>query len=508
MYKPAYLSYTGVLTALVLAIGSALLAYIIGSLVIPLAIVGLLAALLGAAWVIVRPIRFVYLILLILPFHIMIMVFLFGFMGLSQEIVRGLASWKDATLCLLIFTIILGIVLSGKKRFQLASSDVFAYLFLLQLFLYLVFGSVLLGSKVQLVGRLYGLRDSGALFACYLLGRAIECKTNELERLFKVVLTVASIISIIGLVEWIFLPDEFFVFLGVSTYFSDFLGVDYTGEAWGQGLPANFWTYMGSSYVRRSVSVYMSSQGFAITFLVVLPISVYFMLYKSKDRRKSFWIFVLNAVALLATITRTTIIACIMVFFIMAKLAGKSGWVKKGFLGALLLFVLGVVFSPGVRTLIMETITWKSDSSVSHVGSWQQSLHMLEGSPIFGYGLSEAGQNSARFGGRAVGEENVFFRVVGEMGSIGLLLYIGFWVTCLAELGGMFSRGNPLPETNGLIVLGIAFGIGFLINSLTADILSSTYPDIAIGFFLGMIRNTVGLEKCPAGTKGMVVENE
>ncbi|MEO7425754.1 MAG: O-antigen ligase family protein [Fibrobacteria bacterium] len=455
-----------------------------------------------------RPLRFTFVILILLPFHILLMVFLFGFLGLPAGVVRTLASWKEGAVCFLILAILFGMVLDGKKVFYAEAADLFAMAFLLQIFVYVIIAPYL-GSEVQIVGRLYGLRDSGMLFACYFLGRAIAPSFDELERLLKWILIVGGITSALGLAEWIFLPQKFWVALGVANYFSDFLGVDFTGgDARGQGLPANFWTQMGSlGYVRRSVSVYMSSQGFAVSFLVIIPVSVYFLLYKTEQNRRNVAMVLLNSAALLATITRTSIIACVLGFFAMAHFGRKSLWLKRGYLGILAIAILGVVFSSGVRMLIVQTLTWKSDSSVTHLNSWSHSLPKIMTAPILGHGLSEAGVNGVRFGGHGVGEESVYLRMLGETGAVGFILFFGFWIANMLGQNLIRIKGERRGIVNGLSSLSIAICICYLFNCISADITTSTYTNFSIGILLGMLRTVGDRELQTAEAKGIVAQH-
>ncbi len=459
-------------------------------------------------WLMLRPLRFTLVILVLLPFHIFLMVILFGFLGLPVGVVRALASWKEGAVCFLILAILFGMVLDGKKVFYADAADLFAMAFLLQLVVYLIIGPYL-GSEVQIIGRLYGLRDSGMLFVCYFLGRAIAPIFGELERLLKWILIVGGVTSFLGLAEWIFLPQKFWVALGVANYFSDFLGVDFTGgDSGGQGLPANFWTQMGSlGYVRRSVSVYMSSQGFAVSFLVIIPVSVYFLLYRTTQNRRNVAMLLLNAVALLATITRTSIIACVLQFFTMAHFGRKSLWLKRGFMGILAIGFLGIVFSSGVRTLIMQTLMWKSDSSVTHLNSWTHSFTMIMTAPILGHGLAEAGVNGVRFGGRGVGEESVYLRMLGETGTVGFILFFGFWIANMLGQNLIRIKGERRGIVNGLSSLSIAICVGYLFNCLSADITTSTYTNFSIGILLGMLRTVADRELQKPETKGIVAQH-
>jgi hypothetical protein len=463
-----------------------LLSLLFKGLILPLGLAAVLATGLALGWFMSKPLRIVRLLFIFLPFHVMFMVIAFGLLGLPEGVVRALASWKEGVLVFFVVAILFGIVLSGKKDFPLAPSDLFACLFSFQIVLY-AFIAPLLGSRIPLVGRLYDVRDSLMLIVCYFLGRAFSLGIAELERLLKLILTVGAVTVVLGLLEWLFLPYQFFVLLGVSSYFKDFIGVNYSDGDWTQGLPTNFWTYMGSlGYVRRSVSVFMSSQGYAITFLILLPIATYFLLDK---RRGSLRMFAFQTLGLLSSITRATLVVCTLLFFTMAKLVGKSGWVKRGFLGVALLAIGALIFSEGVRTLVIETLTWQSASSVSHLGSWSGSVELIAERPWLGYGLSEAGQNSRRFGGHEAGEESTPLRIIGELGAVGFVFYLGFWVAYILEayeLGRLRPKGDAL---RGLSALAIAICIGFLLNSIAADLLSNQYNNFATGTLLGLIRS-------------------
>ena len=95
---------------------------------------------------------------------------------------------------------------------------------------------------------------------------------RNMHRLLKSILLVGVITSLYGIFEVFFLPISFHVQLGVPRYFGEVLGLSYPDYLF--GLPPNYRAEVAGQTVRRSVSTYLSGQGFAVPFLLIIPIAL------------------------------------------------------------------------------------------------------------------------------------------------------------------------------------------------------------------------------------------
>src|SRR5437867_10612394 len=103
------------------------------------------------------------------------------------------------------------------------------------------------------------------------------------------------------------------VVLGAARYVQEFLGVAPATRNNLYGLPDNYWTTVGDHVVQRAGSTYLSSQAYAIPFLIILPAATLYLLSHATRLRLPAWLgYALLWVGLLVTVTRMTLVACVL----------------------------------------------------------------------------------------------------------------------------------------------------------------------------------------------------
>jgi len=225
--------------------------------------------------------------------------------------------------------------------------------------------------------------------------------------------------------------------------------------------------------VQRAGSTYLSSQAYAIPFLIILPAATLYLLSDATRRRWPAWMgYALLWVGLLITVTRMTLVACMLQTLIVLTVHRRWGIA----LGLLATGVAGVglafAFVPDLATFAWETLAWQTGSSRSHLNDWGTALANLPAHPL-GAGLGSADFVAARFGVTALAADNQYLKYGVELGVLGLALHV-------SVLGGLLAAGvrvwrraaSPAQRRAGLLV-GIT-ALGIAINALTAVVLNST----------------------------------
>jgi hypothetical protein len=406
-----------------------------------------------------------------LPFHSLMVAVLFGAVGLDADTVRMLAAWKEIlVLGMVVFVIFRA--MSGKgpgvtiSWIDLAVGGLF-----LIAFAFFVAGEAWLQIELPKGAGIYGLRDIVFFLLLYFIGRAspeIADDPDTLRRLY--IITV--MISAIAIVEWVFVTPDMLVLLGVASYFQDFLNVGAFTAGNDFGLPMNYWTTIGSVNVQRAGSVFLSSQGFAVPFLVLMPAATAWFLGGVKRRTFSTWLeYGIIWLGFLLSITRMTAIVCALQLLLVILMLRRPEWaVGTLSIGAASLLI-AFLLVPGLPGFVWDTLTWQTSSSASHLKDWSKGLDALFTRP-WGAGVGTTDQSAVRFGLEPLTADNGYLKYAVELGLQGLiahvLIYIGLAFTALK-----LARSATTPTRRLLAIVVVTTTVGVMINATTAVVFNS-----------------------------------
>lgn len=421
-----------------------------------------------------------FLFLWLLPFHSLIIALLFGVVGLPEGTVRAIAAWKEATIIALLAWVALRALTGRGHRVAIAAPDVaLATLFGIAL-LTVVTANPLLRANLPGGALLYGFRDTVFFMALYFVGRATP-EIAESDRVLRHAFMIALVVSVIGILERVFISPDMLVLFGVAAYMNDFLGMSsYTvGNEW--GLPHNYWSTLGGVEVRRAGSVFLHSQGFALPFLLLMPAATIWAL----NRRRSYALLVRIAYALiwmglLLTLTRVTILICILqlaLYFVMFR---KPEWAVASAAAGAAMFCLAVAVVPGLLAFVWETLTWQTGSSTSHLDDWSRGLVAFLEQP-WGHGLGTTDAVAIRFLLDPLSADNMYLSYGVQLGIAGLLCLVALFAGIFSKAVKAFRTGRTEEERQfGAVVCLATFGI--LLNGITSIVFSSVM--LAYLFFL------------------------
>lgn len=414
----------------------------------------------------------VILLVWLLPFHSLAMAWLFGALGWSGSTVRLLASWKEATVFAL-FLWAIGRSLSGRTaRTRIVAPDVAITSLLALATIYLLTQSTVFGLGMPFAAELYGFRDAVFFMLLYYAGRATPELAGD-DTILRHIFLVAVVLSIIGILERLFISPETLVLIGVATYMNDFLGVSAftAGNEW--GLPQNYWTYLGGVAVRRAGSVFLHSQGFALPFLLLIPAATAWALNR---RKKSVLLAVAYAViwtGLALTITRMTIVICLVQLVLFYLIIRRPEWSAATVVGIAVFFVASMLVVPGVFTFVWETLTWQTPSSESHLTEWIRGTVAFSEKP-WGHGLGTTDQVAVRFGMEPVTGDNMYFAYAAQLGLLGFIAQAGALISILAFSWRVVRHGKGESQRRIGMVVALTT-VGILLNGATSLVFSSTF---------------------------------
>ena len=424
-----------------------------------------------AAWLMARPALGFALFTWLLPFHILVMAALFGGLGISGIIVRGIAAWKETLIALLFGVAVVRVIAGRGVRSSVVWLDLAVGGLLLISATYFLAVNPWSGRELPLVAQAYGFRDGVFFTLLYFVGRSslqIASDSRALRHLYL----VGVVTSAIAILERLLVPPEALVFLGAASYFQDFLGVAAYTQANEFGLPDNYWTIIGGEAVRRVGSTALSSQGFAIPFLLIMPAATIFALVLVRRHTTAALLgYAVLWVALLLSITRMTIIACVMQLLLLAVLLRRWMWIAGVATATVVAFVAALVAVPGLAGFILETLTFTTSSSSTHLESWGSGLSALVRYPL-GLGLGTADQTATRFGLEWITGDNQYLKYGVELGVAGMLAHVLILIGIAAFSAKVFfTSSNASFRMYGAVVLATTVGIA--INSVTAVVNNS-----------------------------------
>ncbi len=420
-----------------------------------------------------------------LPFHSLIVAVLFGGLGLSAEFVRGFAAWKEVTVLLLLALVIVRAATGRGPRVAVSWIDLAVTSLLVIAFAFLVAGRSLLQIELPPGAELYGIRDIAFFLLLYFVGRAspeISDDPQTLRRLYIITLLASAI----AIVEWFLVTPDMLVLMGVASYFQDFLNVAAFTEGNEFGLPMNYWTQIGSINVQRAGSVFLSSQAFAVPFLILMPAATAYVF--GAARRLTFSLKVEYAViwlGLMLSITRMTVLVCLVQIVLVVLLLKKPEWAVAGMVAGVAAIFVAMAMVPGLPGFLFDTLTWQTGSSASHVKDWSKGFTALFDRP-WGSGLGTTDQSAVRFGLNPLTADNGYFKYAVELGIQGLVALLAIFTGILVTSYRVATRASTLPrKLMGIVVLSTTIGV--MINATTGVVFNALVLSYLYFWFAGAV---------------------
>jgi hypothetical protein len=419
-----------------------------------------------------------------LPFHRLLVAVLFGGFGLSATTVRGLAAWKEITVVGLVILVMMRAATGRGPRVAISWIDLAVASLLTIAGAFFIGGRVLLQIELPPGAELYGLRDIAFFLLLYFVGRAspeIADDPSTMRRLYIILVLTCAI----AIVERIFVTPDMLVLLGVASYFQDFLNVSAFTVGNDYGLPMNYWSRIGGVEVQRAGSIYLSSQGFAVPFLILLPVATAWVFGRKRITPSMKIEYAIIWLGLLLSITRMTIIVCTIQLVLVILMLRKPEWAVAGLIVGAVAIVASMFIVPGLPGFVWDTLTWQTGSSTSHVKDWSKGFTAFFEHP-WGAGLGTTDQSAVRFGIEPLTADNGYFKYAVELGIQGLiallLVFTGILVTSYKVARYASTQNRRLL---GTVVLFTTIGV--LLNATTGVVFNALVLSYLYFWFAGAI---------------------
>ena len=158
------------------------------------------------------------------------------------------------------------------------------------------------------------------------------------------------------------------------------------------------------------------------------------------------------------SITRTTIVACLLQAVAIAATRRRWGLITAAGAACALAFGGALLVVPGLAAFVWDTLTWQSASSVSHMADWTTGIENALHYP-FGAGFGVADQAAIRFGLNPLAGDNQYLTYAVELGVVGLGLHLATMVGAVLTGVKCARDGDDVRSTYGLVVAAAAAGI-------------------------------------------------
>jgi hypothetical protein len=247
----------------------------------------------------------------------------------------------------------------------------------------------------------------------------------------------------------------------------------------------NYWTRIGNVEMQRAGSVYLSSQGFAVPFLILLPVATAWVFGQKRVTTSMKIEYALVWAGLLLSITRMTILVCAIQLVLVILMLRKPEWAVAGLIIGCLAVLASMMFVPGLPGFIWDTLTWQTGSSASHVKDWSKGFQAFFEHP-WGAGLGTTDQSAVRFGIEPLTADNGYFKYAVELGIQGLVALLAIFAGILAtsyKVARYASTHNR--RLMGTVVLFTTIGV--MLNATTGVVFNALVLSYIYFWFAGAV---------------------
>jgi O-antigen ligase len=218
--------------------------------------------------------------------------------------------------------------------------------------------------------------------------------------------------------------------------------------------------------------VFLHSQGFALPFLFLMPAATAWTLNR---RGKHPWLarigYAIIWAGLLVTLTRMTIIVCVLQVVIFYLIYRRPEWSLGSAFTVMAIGAVTVVAVPGLLNFVWETLSWQTGSSTSHLKDWQQGLLAFFEQP-WGNGLGTTDSAPLKAFRVPLSADNMYLTYAVQLGVTGIAAFLAVLATILAAAWGVAWANVSEVQRRVAAVVALAT-IGIIINGITSLVFSS-----------------------------------
>jgi hypothetical protein len=358
----------------------------------------------------------------------------------------------------------------GRENFAVLGPDIVAVFFLVILAV-----AFLRGHSFPFLTRATYLRFFAILPVCYFVGRSLPLDARHLKSVFRLTVGAALTLSLFGFFELLFLKDSFWKSVGVLEFFSA------KGTAAWTAVSVKFYNWHTWDFgfpMRRMISLILEPTTLGEFFAGATLMTVFSGFFIGLKRE-------------------------VLAFVLLAGLIlsfGKGGWVIF-MVGAFMILlkehkrlavVVGALFLVFGALFVLYNIQAGGNVPI-HIRGFYEGARFAAGHPL-GAGLGSGGVFAALYGAQRhfQGKESTLGTMLVQMGFVGTLLYVLFFLLLIRNLSRLAGAPpdqpeGPLIQRSALVISGCLAGL-FIVTFFS----ESAMGVIGTGLFLviaGILHN-------------------
>ena len=409
--------------------------------------------------------------------------------ALSVSFLFGLGKWipylqslKEIAVMATFFVVIREI----NKRPVFHLIDKLVIVFFAYTFLYVLFPI----GPFALFYKLLAFKNLSFFCLLYVIGRLCKTELVYINKLFSfivIVIIVAAVVSITERISYQHLQS----FTGFADYNFYFFNAEASGN---YGL---LWTFETESGAKRFGSIFSNPLDLAASTVLCLGILFGLITHKNKAvtiRPNNFEIvgLVATVICILLAASRASFLSYFVLIYIYGWVINNKKIIKLFHVFAfLILYYVFFILEGDLYNFIMNTITFRNESSLGHVIEWIDGINAMVAHPL-GMGLGQSGRvtmvNNENTGG-----ENQFIIIGVQAGVIAMFLYIGLYYQILKT--GLRELKQSVGKEWKVILSILLIKIGLFIPMFTAYIDSYIYVSYISWFLTGYMVNMIQTRK-------------
>jgi O-antigen ligase len=174
---------------------------------------------------------------------------------------------------------------------------------------------------------------------------------------------------------------------------------------------------------------------------------------------------------LLVTLTRMTILVCVLQVAIFYLIFRRPEWSLGSMLTVFAIGAATVIVVPGLLHFVWETLSWQTGSSTSHLKDWQQgALAFLE--RPWGNGLGTTDAAPLKAFRVPLSADNMYLTYAVQLGVAGIAAFVAVLATIFA-VAWRVAWANVSDVQRRVAAVVALTTIGIVINGLTSFLFSS-----------------------------------
>ena len=351
-------------------------------------------------------------------------------------------------------------------------------------FLYTLAYFILPIGSYSIFFKLLALKNIAFFPLLYFIGRFVNYKQLELNKIYTFVLFVIIVAFVVALIEK-FTNTHLHAFTGYADYNLKFFDTEPTGK-YGLG-----WTFETESGAKRFGSIFSNPLEFAAAIIVALAIALGLMTRKQEKLgiyMDSFQVLALFATfcCILFAASRAAFVSYFLVIYVYAWITKMRKTLLYFHILACATIVLFFFFMEGdLYDYVINTITFTNTSSIGHVVEWVNGIEAMIEKPL-GLGLGESGR-VANASSDNIGGENQLIIIGVQAGVIAMFTYLTIYITLLvlAVKQLKFAKG----QFYTLALITVLLKVGLFIPMFTANIDAYIYVSFLTWFLSGLMVN-------------------